>query len=59
MTHETEKPNAPDQSAQEKRKTARELYLDKIAINPRWLDTTMAGRSFIIGGVRPPQKSER
>jgi hypothetical protein len=55
MTQETEKPNAPDEAAQGKRKTARELH-QKIARNPKWRDTTMATRrSFVIGGAKPPK----
>jgi hypothetical protein len=59
MTQETEKPNAPDpdEAAQGKRKTARKLYQQKIARNPKWRDTTMAaGRGFVIGGAKPPKE---
>jgi hypothetical protein len=57
MSQETDKPDAPDQPAQGKRKTARELALEEIARNPKWRDATKRGRGFIIGGVRPPKDS--
>jgi hypothetical protein len=58
MTQETENPSAPGQPAQGKRQTPIELYLQEIARNPKLRDMTMAGRSFIIGGVRPQKEPE-
>ena len=57
MIEETSIRNPPDQPEQQKRKTARELVLEKIASNPKWRDATGRGRGFIIGGVRPPKES--
>jgi len=57
MTEKTSIPNPPDQPEQQRRKTARELVLEKIASNPKWRDATERGRGFIIGGVRPPKES--
>jgi hypothetical protein len=52
MPQEAEKPNPPGQPAEQGQKTARELYEQKIADNPKWCDTTTPGRGFIVGGVR-------
>jgi hypothetical protein len=40
-----------------KRPTAREVYQQEIARNPRWCDTTTAKRGFIVGGARPSKES--
>jgi hypothetical protein len=42
---------APTESAPNK--TVREKYLEMIARNPKWRDTTEPGRGFVIGGVKP------
>jgi hypothetical protein len=38
-------------------KTVREVYLEMIARNPKWRDTTKPGRGFVIGGVKHPSES--
>jgi hypothetical protein len=43
---------APTESA--RNKTVREQYMEIIARNPKWRDTTKPGQAFVIGGVKPP-----
>jgi hypothetical protein len=49
MKQETEKRDGQDLPPPGRRPTAREVYQQKIAHNPRWRDTTTAGHGFIIG----------
>jgi len=51
----SEPDKAPTESAHNK--TARERYLEEIARNPKWRDTTKPGRGFVIGGVKPPEQT--
>ena len=57
MEQETEKPDGQDLPPPGRRPTAREVYQQKIARNPRWRDTTTAGRGFVVGGARPMKES--
>jgi hypothetical protein len=50
---EIEKPDVSDLPPPDGRPTAREVYQQKIARNPKWRHTTKAGRGFIIGGTKP------
>jgi hypothetical protein len=54
---ESRSDKAPTKSAPNK--TVRELYLEKIARNPKWRDTTEPGRGFVIGGVKPPSQMKK
>jgi hypothetical protein len=57
MKQETETPEDQDLPPPGKRPTAREVYQQEIARNPRWCDTTTAKRGFIVGGARPSKES--
>jgi hypothetical protein len=39
-----------------RKKSVREWYMEKIAKNPKWRDTTKSGRGFVIGGAKLPSK---
>jgi hypothetical protein len=39
-----------------RKKTVRERYMEEIAKNPRWRDTTKPGRGVVIGGAKVPSK---
>jgi hypothetical protein len=57
MKQETKKPEDKDLPPPGRRPTAREVYQQEIARNPRWRNTTTAGPGFIIGGARPSKES--
>jgi hypothetical protein len=38
------------------KKSERERYMEEIAKNPRWRDSTKPGWGFVIGGAKRPTK---